>query len=157
MKNPTYMCNIWSLGCVNRKAHIAPSVRHFRTECFENEMLNKKDHSDSPIRTGQSQEFISSKLWKDHLVQYGSPTLRILEIIHVAEIRRQISFDYLKLWVRKIHIRQYLLNQVCWTHHLELIMESRVAPNVSNVYVRNHGLPGSKRNLKSRQICQAEK
>ena len=69
----------------------------FLTECFENEMLNKKDHSDSPIRTDQSQGFISSKLWKDHLVQYGNPVFRIWEIIQVAEIKGWISFNYLKI------------------------------------------------------------
>ena len=56
-----------------------------------------KEHSEFLIRTGRLCGIYFIKLWKNHLIQHGDLVLRILKIIHIAEIRGWISFDYLKL------------------------------------------------------------
>ena len=105
-------CNIWSLGCVNRKAHLAPSVRHCRTECFENEMLNKKDHSESLTWTSKTCLIYFFTL-ENHLIQDGNQVLRILKIIHIAETWSWVSLDFLSNYELEICIHWYLPDQVC--------------------------------------------
>ena len=110
-KDP-YLCNIWSLGCVNREAHFAPSVRHFRTECFENEMLNKKDHSESLTWTSKMCLIYFFTL-ENHLIWYGNQVLRILKIIHIAETWSWVSLNFLSNYELEICIHRYLPDQVC--------------------------------------------
>ena len=157
----TYFVTYKVLGCVNHRSARCDGRTPFYKRMFWKRMLNKErsfwisnlDEQvvlDLFLHSGKS----SYLIWK------SSP--QNLEDNSCSRDLKLGLFELsLKLWIRKIYIRQYLLNQVCWTHHLGLVMVSRIPLNVnSTIRVRNRGIRkmiSSKCHSADCQICQTEK
>ena len=75
-------------------------------------MLNKKDHSDSLIWTDQSHLIYFFNSEKSSYLIWKSSPQNLEDNSCSRDLELGLFELSLKLWIRKIYIRQYLLNQV---------------------------------------------